>query len=174
MIALTFRTFITPHKHSFLFKRNKTTKTVKSIDLVNYTEEIVYYNSTEIIPNNSTDCDNYSMNSSCYDEITTLKNYTKRTPIYEETENTVNIRPIKVTYEDTLVVDFDDMGVTGCIDYPNLTLKKLGRGATWNDKDLCSCYNTGVPCTKFDMSDLNNITRLENYDDNGMVVLNVE
>ena len=72
---------------------------------------------------------------------------------------------------ETQYVDFTSQDLTGDISNNILTLKSKQRGGTWNDHDLNSCYNIGVPCRQYNLTnntDWDLLTDIEDVD--GMFV----
>ena len=51
-----------------------------------------------------------------------------------------------------------------------ITVKDLRRGGSWNDHDLDTCYNPGVPCRQFNISNPLNRQTIAQYSDYKMEI----
>ena len=76
-----------------------------------------------------------------------ILNYTDvlRTPIYKTFCSEENVKSLNLADGKKIIFKNDQ---TYSVKDGVLTVKALGSGGSWDDRDLDSCWNPGVPCTQ--------------------------
>ena len=104
--------------------------------------------------------------------VTIEHNYTQ--PVYE----TINepycpkdkIESMTLTYkESTKTIEFHPTEYTYSFKDGVLTVKDIGRGASWNDPDLDNCVNPGIPCEQISFNPMPEQT-IKEFSDKDMSV----
>jgi len=159
--CIEYQTNVTTHNRTNTYYNYSMWNVSECIDCdytcseVNLTcEETIPYNVTTYWNTSVTGCIDWNVTEVCYPKNRHGINITISPPNQER------------------YVSFD--GMTGSMDYPILTLKSLERGGSWNDRDLNSCYNLGVPCRQLNISDTEDWQIVQDIEDSDGVYINVE
>lgn len=127
------------------------TTLVESQEISGY--DISYKDETISVKNNQTNI-----------TITTTIEKELSTPLYETVYTSyckTNVKNgLTITNSqtaETKYLNLVDKDMTFSVKGNTLTTKDLTRGGSWNDRDLNSCWNRGVPCQQYDISNPENI-----------------